>query len=69
MLLDFYVLRNFGEPAQTPSQTKDQKFNCFLKDAQEYFERAGNWQVNKEQLFRQVVYSFFEEAEFTQEEL
>lgn len=69
MILQFYVVRNYGEPAAAHLMTNDQKFNSFLNDAQAYFSSQGKWRVVKDQLFRQVVYSFFEEAEFAQKEL
>lgn len=64
------MLRNFAETGpQAKNQTKDQKFNSFLKDTQTFVEDRGKWRVVNEQLFRQVVYSFYEEAEFAQREL
>lgn len=32
-------------------------------------EDRGKWSVVNDQLFRQVVYSFYEEAEFAEKEL
>ena len=50
-------------------ETKDQQFNSFLQDAQAYFCMQLKLRVVKDQLFRQLVYSFFEEAEFCHTEL
>ena len=68
------MLRNYAEPAMTTLQpanqtTKDQKFNSFLKDAQAYIQDRAKCRIANDQLFRQVVYSFYEEAEFAQCEL
>lgn len=68
-MLDFYILRNFDEAPGAPSQSKDQRFNSFLRDTQTFFESKLKCRVEKVQLFRQVVYSFYEEAEFCRQEL
>lgn len=68
-MLDFYILRNFDETTGAPTQSKDQKFNSFLRDTQAYLEAKLKCRVEKAQLFRQVVYSFYEEAEFCRQEL
>ena len=68
-MLDFYILRNFAEPPSAPTYSKDQKFDSFLRDTQAYFEGQLKQKVEKAQLFRQVVYSFYNEAECCRQEL
>ena len=63
MLLDFYVLRNYCEYDQTVSESKDQKFNNFLREARVFIESKGCKVVDNYK-FRQVVDTFYEEAEF-----
>ena len=63
MLLDFYVLQNYCEPDKTVSESKDQKFNSFLKEAKEFIEAKGCKVVDNYK-FRQVVDTFYVEAEF-----
>lgn len=63
MLLEFYVLRNYMEPERAVSESKDQRFNGFLKDARDYLEGKG-CKVLDNYKFRQVVDTFYEEAEF-----
>ena len=63
MLLDFYILQNYCEPDRAVSESKDQKFNSFLKEAREFIEAKGCKVVDNYK-FRQVVDTFYEEAEF-----
>ena len=63
MLLDFYVLQNYCELDKTVSECKDQKFNSFLKEARDFIEAKGCKVVDNYK-FRQVVDTFYEEAEF-----
>ena len=69
MLLEFYILRNLSEPAQSQSYTSEQKFNAFLVEAQSYLESRVQSRVFQTQLFRQVMYTFYEEAEGQYDEL
>lgn len=40
MLLNFYILRNYAEPATGgATESKDQKFSSFLRDARLYIEQ------------------------------
>ena len=68
MLLEFYVLRNYMEPEKAVSESKDQRFNSFLKEARDYLENKGCKVVDNYK-FRQVVDTFYEEAEFEQEQV
>ena len=41
MLLNFYILRNYAESASGIAESKDQKFNNFLREARQYMEKQG----------------------------